>query len=290
MNVTYSAIFEAIAVTAANPTARREAVQSTQPGRAEHERRGRGHEHPVEEVVRVVPPVDRVVQAQGVADDVDEERRREQQVSARPSIALPLYWGRSGLDTACTSSAMSATLTATSRERIARRPMLSMRRRAGGPDVAAAAALDGYPAAMSATITPGRDIVTWDELDRLVAGLAERLAGEALRSAARDHARRPRPGRDARLPPADPEHPRGRRRVLRRPRAARPAPDVPPVPGRPAPARPAHPRRRRGLGQRDDDPRGDRADPPGRWHPDDRCAALQAKRTRSCRASRTSTR
>ena len=59
-------------------------------------------------------------------------------------------------------------------------------------------------------------------------------------------------------------------------RPARPAPDLPPVPGRPAAARPARPRRRRGLGQRHDDPRGHRAHPPGRRHPDDGRAPLQA--------------
>ena len=31
---------------------------------------------------------------------------------------------------------------------------------------------------MTATTTPPRDIVSWDEMDRLVAGLAERLVGE----------------------------------------------------------------------------------------------------------------
>ena len=35
-----------------------------------------------------------------------------------------------------------------------------------------------YPSAVSATAPPARDIVTWDDLDRLVAGLAERLSTE----------------------------------------------------------------------------------------------------------------
>ena len=34
-----------------------------------------------------------------------------------------------------------------------------------------------YPVGVQATTTPDRDIVTWDELDRLVADLAARLAG-----------------------------------------------------------------------------------------------------------------
>ena len=109
------------------------------------------------------------------------------------------------------------------------------------------------------TATPPRDIVSWDEMDRLVAGLAERLVGEEfdlLLAITRGG-----------LVPAGMLAYRLRiRNILvaaveyydeRRP--ARPASDVPPVPGRSAPARPAGARRRRGLGQRDDDPRGDRA-------------------------------
>ena len=47
-------------------------------------------------------------------------------------------------------------------------------------------------------------------------------------------------------------------------------------PADPAAPRPAGPDRRRGLGQRDDDPRGHRARPPGRRAADDRGPPLQA--------------
>ena len=55
-----------------------------------------------------------------------------------------------------------------------------------------------------------------------------------------------------------------------------PEADLPPVPGRSPPPRPAGPDRRRGLGQRDDDPRRDRTRPPGGRDPDDRRPPLQA--------------
>ena len=46
-------------------------------------------EHPVDEVVRVVPPVDRVVQAEGVPGHVDEERQRPiEDVGHRPGSRI----------------------------------------------------------------------------------------------------------------------------------------------------------------------------------------------------------
>ncbi len=120
---------------------------------------------------------------------------------------------------------------------------------------------DHGPRPRSATSSPGTTSTDSS------ACLAERLERPDVRRDARDHPRRDGAGRDARLPARIARHPRRRRRVLRRPRAARPAPDVPAVPGRPAAARPARPDRRRGLGQRHDDPCRDRARPPGRRHP-----------------------
>ena len=119
------------------------------------------------------------------------------------------------------------------------------------------------------------DIVSWENLDGLVADLASRLTGEfdLLLAITRGG-----------LVPAgmlayrlrDPEHPRRGRRLLRRRGPARPAPDVPAVPRRPAAARPAGADRRRGVGQRHDDPRRDGARAAGRRHPDDRRPSLQA--------------
>ena len=120
-----------------------------------------------------------------------------------------------------------------------------------------------------------RDIVTWDDLDRLVAGLADRLADQSfdlLLAITRGG-----------LVPAGMLAYRLRIRNILVAAVefyddhgpARAAPDLPPVPGRSAPARPAHPGRRRGLGQRDDDPRGDRTDPAGGRPPDDRRPPLE---------------
>ena len=147
-----------------------------------------------------------------------------------------------------------------------------------------------YPSGMTSTAAPERDIVSWDDLDRLVAGLARQLAGapfDVMLAITRGG-----------LVPAGMLAYRLRIRNILVAAveyyddhgAARPAPDVPPVPGRSAAARPAGPRRRRGLGQRHDDPRGDRAGPPGRRHPDDRGAPLQARTLEGARVDRTSTR
>ena len=59
-----------------------------------------------------------------------------------------------------------------------------------------------------------------------------------------------------------------------------PHPDLLPVPGRPAAAREASARRGRGLGQRHDHPRGDRAGSPGGRRTHDGRAPLQADATR----------
>src|SRR5207244_2103418 len=50
------------------------------PGAKQGGRHRTGQERPIHEVVGVVPPVDRVVEVERVADRVDEERRHEQDV------------------------------------------------------------------------------------------------------------------------------------------------------------------------------------------------------------------
>lgn len=39
---------------------------------------------------------------------------------------------------------------------------------------------DGYPSAVTAPSAPARDVVSWEDLDRLVTRLAERLAGRSF--------------------------------------------------------------------------------------------------------------
>ena len=133
---------------------------------------------------------------------------------------------------------------------------------------------------MSAQATPERDIVSWDDLERLVADLAGRLAGtdfDVMLCITRGG-----------LVPAGMLAYRLRIRNILVAAVAfyddegvpGPHPDVPAVPGRPAAARPAGADRRRGLGERHDDPRGHRARGPGGRHPDDRRPALQAPKSR----------
>ena len=144
--------------------------------------------------------------------------------------------------------------------------------------------------AMTTAAAPERDIVSWDDLDRLVGILADRLAGErfdVLLAITRGG-----------MVPAGMLAYRLRLRDILvaaveyydETGTPGPQPDVLPVPGRPAAARQARPRRRRGVGQRHDHPCRDRARPPGRRRAGHRGAPLQAGTVGRRRRVRMSTR
>ena len=133
-----------------------------------------------------------------------------------------------------------------------------------------------------------KDIVTWDALADMVADLAGKVRGDYDVMLAIT--------RGGLVPAGMLAYRLGIRNILV---AAveyyddegQPGPeaDVPPVPGRSPAPRPAGPDRRRGLGQRDDDPRRHRARPPGRRPADDRGPPLQARPARGCPARPTTT-
>jgi hypothetical protein len=142
MNVQYSTSSQRIAVTAPKPNCQAPRIEAPL-GQAHEQLSEAGNQNcPVDEVVRVVPPPDRVVEVEGVARGVDEEREADEDVEdvrirnprrrpvnhhatgttriasgytiARPVIAFPANCGRSGRATARISSETTATFTATS--------------------------------------------------------------------------------------------------------------------------------------------------------------------------------
>ena len=77
MKAKYSPSSHRIAVTPPKPTTREKSSARFDVG-AEQRRGDRtAQECPIHEVVRIVPPVDRVVEVECVADRVDEEREYE---------------------------------------------------------------------------------------------------------------------------------------------------------------------------------------------------------------------
>jgi hypothetical protein len=121
-----------------------------------------------------------------------------------------------------------------------------------------------YPAGVTGIAAPERDIVSWEDLDRLVADLGDRLAGQTfdvLLAITRGG-----------MVPAGMLAYRLRLRDILVAAVEYyddtgqpgPTPTVLPVPGRPIAAREARPDRRRGLGQRHHHPRRHRASPSGR--------------------------
>ena len=167
----------------------------------------------------------------------------------------------------------SAWIPATSRRWMIRRRST----RSAGPARSASAA-DGARARRTdrpMSVAIDKDIVTWDALADMVADLAARVP--------KDYDVMLAITRGGLVPAGMLAYRLGIRNILV---AAveyyddegQPGPeaDVPPVPGRSPPPRPAGPDRRRGLGQRDDDPCGHRAGASGRRPADHGRAPLQA--------------
>ena len=77
-----------MAETAPNPTTNA-LIPNARYGFAKPAHQPRGEQHPIDEVVRVVPPPNRVIEVQGIARGIDEERQGQQNVGgvrvSRPS-------------------------------------------------------------------------------------------------------------------------------------------------------------------------------------------------------------